>query len=238
MSHFSDYAAVDVFSTSHPVTIKPAMKSSDGQDDPPSYAESVRHHEKVARTQTGREPGADLAYALLRNFVVPNIQGAISSETASITIVLVPSNVASLQPLKEPDSKRVSDGFPGEQLVGFPKTEELKLIRLSDPDDTIEFWQRTGSRQSLSDSLHAYLVQEGFYFREDIARAESSRAQAGWMTVSGEQLRHREASVSIVLQEVCLRIEDDMGLYETRRGKALVVKVRIGFDDSSLALNI
>ena len=168
------------------------------------------------------------------NYIVPNIQGAISSETASITIVLVLSNVASLQPPREVDAKGVSDGFPGEQLVGFPTTAELKLIRLSEPTDTVEFWQRSSSRQSLSDCLHAYLVQEGCYFSEDVARAESSQTQAGWMTVNGEQLQHCEASINIALQEVCLRIEDEMGLYETRRGKALVVKVNIGHEDPSL----
>lgn len=208
------------------------MKPGDDRDDPPSYEDSVRPHEKGARSETGLESNTDHVYSLLRNYIIPHIQNAISSETASTTIVFVPSHV-DLHPPKEPDSKKVSDGFPGEQLVGFPKTEELKLIRLS--DNTIGFWQRASSRQSLSDSLHAYLVQEGCYFREDIARAEASRAQAGWMTVDGAQLGNREASINFELQEVCLRVENDMGLYESMREKALVLRVRLGFDDHSLA---
>ena len=233
---FSDYAAsLDIFFTTRSLTAEvQAMKPGDDQDDPPSYAESTQRHEKAARNQTGQSSSADRAYSILTNYIVPHIQGASSSATASITIVLVPSNVVSLQPPREVDSKGLSEGFTGEQLIGFPNTEHLKLIRLSDPTDTVEFWQRSSSRQSLSDCLHAYLVQEGCYFSDDIARAESSQTQAGWMTVNGEELKHCEASITVLLQEVCLRIEDEMGLYETRRGKALVVKVNIGHEDHSL----
>ena len=109
-------------------------------------------------------------------------------------------------------------------------------MRLSDPDNTYEFWQRLSSRQSLADSIHAYLVQEGYFFLEDVAKvgplempiSVRSDSRTGWMTVNEERLRHREASVNVTMQEVCLRIEDEMGLYETRKGKALVIRVKLG----------
>ena len=212
------------------------MKPDNDFDGPPSYAETVRQHRTPLSTSTEQYSGTDLVHALLTNDLVPHIQTAISSGTTSMTFVLVPSNIASLRPPAVFDSKAASKGFSGEQLVGLPTTEELKLIRLSDPEDTYEFWQRLGSRQSLADSLHAYLVQEGYYFPEDVVKTEPlempadvpSNVRAGWMTVNEERLRHREANVSVAMQEVCLRIEDEMGLFGTRKGKALVVRVKLG----------
>ena len=213
-----------------------AMKKTKDSDDPPSYVESVRSHGTPLRASTEHYGGTDLVHSLLTDDIIPHIQTAIASGIISTTFVLIPSNASSLRPPADSNSKAVSKGFSGEQLVGFPGTEELKLIRLLHPEDTCEFWQRLGSRQSLADSLHAYLVQEGYYFPEDIAKAQPfemltgvpSNARAGWMTANEERLRHLEASINVMKQEVCLRIEDEMGLYGTRKGNALVVRVRLG----------
>ena len=212
------------------------MKPDEYSDGPPSYSESTQSPAKPSRSSGDHEYDPDLVHCLLTNDIIPHIQTAISSGTSSTTLVIIPSNVTSLRPPVDVDSKAPSKGFSGEKLVGFPSTEELKLIRLSDPEDTHEYWQRLTSKQSLADSLCAYLVQEGYCFQKDIARAEPferltgipSNVRAGWMTANEEPLREREASLNVLMQEVCLRVEDEMGLYETKREKALVVRVKLG----------
>lgn len=211
-------------------------------DDPPPYSESVRPHAGHWRKLEEHQNRPDLVHSVLTSNIIPHIHTATSAGVQAPTLVLVPSDVVSLQSLVDADSKAHFKRFPGEKLVGFPSTEELKLIRLVDPGNTSEYWQRLASKQSLAEGLHAFLFQEGFFFREDVASAEAfenltgipSDLRSGWMTVNEERLRDREASVNVSMQEVCLRVEDDMGLYETKRGKALVIRVRLGLEDSTL----
>lgn len=49
-----------------------------------------------------------------------------------------------------------------------------------------------------------------------------------WKSVERSPLREGEATVSTEMKEVCLRIENEMGLYETRTGKAVVVRIVVG----------
>ena len=213
------------------------MSMEPGNDDgPPSYLESIDAKGKVSSNVKDTSNGPDLVHALLTIWIIPHVRTAISSSTLSSTLIITPSDVATLQPPVDMDAKIPSQGFPGEMVVGFPSTEELTLIRLSNPEDTHRYWQRQATKQLLADALHAYLVQEGYYFPEDIARTEpfeqmtgiSSEFRAGWMTANEEQLRRREARINVSMQEICLRVEDKMGLYETKKGKALVVRLRLG----------
>lgn len=58
-----------------------------------------------------------------------------------------------------------------------------------------------------------------------------------WSSVERTPLSDGDARASVEVTEVCLRIENEMGLYETRTGRALVVKVEVGVredDDSDL----
>ena len=214
------------------------MDSEEYSDGPPSYMESVQFQPKDPRSPpTQAEPGQ--IRRLLYDEIIPHISDAQFSGIPASTIVIVPSNVPSLRPSADIDPKTSSNGFHGEKIVGFPSTEELTLIRLSELEDTLEFWQRTASKQSLARNLHIYLVQEGYYFPEELARDQSFamftgiplEARAGWMTSNEERLVHRQASINVSVQEVCLRVENEMCLYETKKGKALVVRVKIGGRD-------
>lgn len=51
---------------------------------------------------------------------------------------------------------------------------------------------------------------------------------ADWRTVPKETLGNGEVRVQVETMDICLRTENDMGLYETKTGKAVVVKVDVG----------
>lgn len=217
------------------------MSMEPGSDDgPPSYSDSIYAKGKVSDNAKDSQDGPDLVHALLTIWIIPHVRTAISSSTLSSTLIIIPSDIATLQPPVDMDAIIPSQGFPGEKVVGFPSAEELTLIRLSNPEDTHQYWQRQATKQLLADAVHAYLVQEGYYFPEDITKTEpfermtgiSSEFRKGWMTANEEQLRHREARINVSMQEICLRVEDKMGLYETKKGKALVVRLRMGRGES------
>ena len=52
-----------------------------------------------------------------------------------------------------------------------------------------------------------------------------------WQSLRQAELRGGEARVHVEVKEVCLRVENEMGLYETRSGIAVVVRVELGCDD-------
>jgi hypothetical protein len=49
-----------------------------------------------------------------------------------------------------------------------------------------------------------------------------------WKGVERKTLTEGEARVTAEIKEVCLRIENEMGLYETRNGRAVIVRVELG----------
>ncbi len=49
-----------------------------------------------------------------------------------------------------------------------------------------------------------------------------------WSTIQKESLGDGEISVQAETTEICLRTENAMGLYETRSGKAVVVRLNVG----------
>ncbi len=52
-----------------------------------------------------------------------------------------------------------------------------------------------------------------------------------WQSFRQAELPGGEARVHVEVKEVCLRVENEMGLYETRSGIAVVVSVELGCDD-------
>ena len=49
-----------------------------------------------------------------------------------------------------------------------------------------------------------------------------------WQSCRQAELRGGEARVHVEVKEVCLRVENEMGLYETRSGIAVVMSVELG----------
>lgn len=212
-------------------------KSNPFSDDLPSYSESVHSpqqqispsnlRQNIAATRTA------LIDSLLTTHITPHLHGSALSGLASTTLILIPSNVSSLQPPSQTASKGSSgseDGFPGETIVGFPDVENLTMVRLHGQENSIEFWRQLAVIQELGQQLRTHLQKSGYQVIRDSETSlhGPNSGSTDWSTVQKEALGDGEVKTRVYLTEICLRIENDMGLYETKTGKAVVVKVDAG----------
>lgn len=151
-----------------------------------------------------------------------------------ITLVLVPSSVATLTPEFTSSNSATSPPFPGESIVGLQSSVNPTVIRLSGVENGLEFWRRAPVIGELDNQLGEKLGDLGY--RLDCGssklKAQSSRIagsqNADWKGVKQKALIEGEARVTVEAREVCLRIVNEMGLYETRTGKAVVVRLEVG----------
>ena len=112
----------------------------------------------------------------------------------------------------------------------------MTLVRLQGQENSFEFWRQLQVIKELERALQAQLVREN-----DISVVEESVLPAvpvskGWFkkkTSSVPQQTPEKVKASgsskvksdVELQDVSLRTENAMGLYETKTGKAIVIKV-------------
>lgn len=123
--------------------------------------------------------------------------------------------------------------------MGFPKDDVPILIRLEGRQDTLEFWTqqqaigelKTQLLVSLSDSMPTVVeplperpappaaVKSSFWGRRQKApevRPETVR-----------KVETPPVSVSVLLDEVHFRTETEYGLYETLRGRCVMIEVDV-----------
>lgn len=237
-------------STKSLVSIK-NMDSKDTQlNPPPSYSESIASQPFVLHSLPPTIPKArfNLISSLLTTHIRPHLPRSALDGIPSRTLVLIPSNVSNLHPIPvvaaEPGSyfnpfnhAAGSTGFINESVIGFPSTEDLMLVRLHGHENTLEFWCQDNAIRDLETQLKAELSDVGHQIVEGSHQAGTYRSNrksgamsdsAEWRAVREQALGDGEVRVSIRIQEVSLRVENVMGLYETRGGKALVVRVEFG----------
>ena len=63
--------------------------------------------------------------------------------------------------------------------------------------------------------------------REILARRESFR-NAQWISAKQKAVGPGEVDIGVECREVSLRVENEIGLFETRSGKAVIVRVEVG----------
>ena len=63
--------------------------------------------------------------------------------------------------------------------------------------------------------------------REAFVRKDSFRS-AEWKFSKVKAVGRGDVEVGVEFREICLRVENEMGLFETRAGKAIVVRVEFG----------
>ena len=104
------------------------------------------------------------------------------------------------------------------------------MERLHGQENGVEFWRQLAVMQELMQQLCAHLQSLGHLVIEDNEASLQGphSPTAEWRTVQKETLGKGEVRVRVEMKEVCLRTENDMGLYETKSGKAVVVKVDFG----------
>ena len=165
---------------------------------------------------------------LIEGYILPYLGKAFFRGLSQNTLIFVPSNVSALIPptaaiSESKDTQKIPDAFPGETIVGFPTSENLTLIRLRGDKQTIEFWCQPSVIGDVEQRVREILIRDGL----EVSARSPSHVQ--WSLHEEKPLAPGEARVGVEVREICLRIENQLGLYETRSGKALVLRVEIGF---------
>ncbi|KAL8818138.1 MAG: hypothetical protein Q9223_003159 [Gallowayella weberi] len=199
------------------MSISPGPKSSSPQLNrsaygapPPSYSESVN-------SSPTPNPFSARVSTLIESYILPHL-----SEFSKTVIVLVPSNVATLfySPKGSSTKAAPSFAFPGETFIGSLTEDNPTVIRLSGADNRLGTFQSPTFLWELGDQLRARFREEGhqMVLGPPQANARNTGLIAGskntdWRTV------HQDA------------MENEMGLYETRSGRSVIVRVEFGLDE-------
>ncbi|KAL8867958.1 MAG: hypothetical protein Q9198_008338 [Flavoplaca austrocitrina] len=184
---------------------------------PPPYTESLAN----PRPATSLDRRID---TLISTHILPDM-----SNKSTTTLVLVPFDVAPLfaQPANESQKDTANSAYPGEKLVGIDSDEQPLLIRLSQADGGLAFWRAKTVLRGLETQLNQTVRSMGYWV---VPKVESS-VGGDWRSADKEPLTYGQARLLVEVKEVCLRIENEMGLYETRSGMAVVVCVELGCDE-------
>ena len=212
----------------------------------PSYSESVAaipehnrpYPNKIASARTA------LISSLVTTHIAPHLHLNALSGLSSSTLIIIPSNVSSLHPSRPSSAKGQSNEdatFPGEEILGFRSIDNLSAIRLQGDENSLGFWSQPAVTTELVQQIRSYLHHQGYRMPgseveahanasspQKSQRLQSTATTAQWRSAEKAALEVGEANAKVKIQEVCLRIENEMGLYETRNGKALVLRVEIG----------
>lgn len=224
-------------------------------DDLPDYAEPYRptlifpfsaflNSVNEARTSNIRD--------LLSTQILPHLYDSARAGLLKTTLVFIPSNASSLQPKPlSPLARITNDGpsgaaannFPGETIIGFPSTENPHIIRLHGVENTVGFWRQEAVIQELNTQLKDELERSGHRVvvdevaraisadsdaeREILARRESLR-NVQWTSIKKKKVGPGEVYIGAECREISLRVENELGLFETRSGLAVIVRVEVG----------
>lgn len=194
----------------------------------PSYSESIRSPQQASSIHLPRnivQARKALVSSLLTTYVTPHLHQNVLCGLSSTILILVPSNVSSLHP-----PGNLGSGGPSETVVGFPSAENPTLVCLHGQENSLEFWRQVAVRQELGQQLRTHLENSGYRVIGDNRTSIQGQISpsADWSTVHEETLKDGEANFQIETKEICLRIVNGMGLYETSTGKAVVVEVNVG----------
>lgn len=164
---------------------------------------------------------------LIRTDIMPHLHVNALSGLPQSTLVLVPSNVSALIPpttasIDSKDAQSKPDSFPGELIIGFPTTENLTMVRLRGEEQTLEFWRQPVVVREVEQRLCETLQRDKLNVFIRIS------TDVHWRHLKDKALAEGEARLGVEIREICLRTENQLGLYETRTGKALVVRVEFG----------
>lgn len=205
------------------------LKSNPSSDGLPSYSESVRSPQQSSSPrylpQNIAAARTALIASLITTYITPHLHESALSGLASTTLVLVPSNVSSMHP-----PEKVGSQDSSETILGFPSAENLTMVRLHGQENSLEFWRQVAVMQELGQQMRAYLRDSGYRVigDDETSLQAPNSSEADWRTVKNKNLGNGEVSVRVEISEICMRTENDMGLYETKTGKAVVVKINVG----------
>lgn len=200
----------------------------------PSYSESTStslNSTPTLPTHVARARSV-LISTLVTTQIIPCLHSNVLSGVSSTTLLMVPSNVSQLQPpqsnIAGPTGSWASEAaLSQETVVGFPTAENPTLVRLQGQENSLGFWCQPAVVLELNQQLCSQLQQDGYRVVGGNT-SQRSMSNVEWRTIAKKPLATGEATIEVGMGEISLRIENAMGLYETRTGKAVVVKVEIG----------
>ena len=208
-------------------------------DDLPSYSETLSYTSPTSLPQNLASVRKVRIYSLLETHIKPHLLDTTLAGLSRSTLVLVPADVPSLTPRLGNDSKDRLDrqaSFPGEKIAGFSDAGNLTLIRLQGQENSFEFWRQLPVIKGLERALQAHLERDNDVSDVDESVLPARPESRGWFkkkasSVPQQKTEKIKASggskvkTEVELQDVSLRTENAMGLYETKTGKAVVIKV-------------
>ena len=203
--------------------------NNDAWEDPPPYSESIQaNQQESSHVRRGVvDATSQVAHSMLYDEILPRLSSGPYSRPSSMTLVLVPSDVTALQASGTPDSKDPAQQGPKQTLVGFPAAEKPRLIHLTDLQHTADFWRQPEAVKELGTLLVECLKSQGFEVHQVVNHGASSRS-AEWKSQIPRSMQENEAWIHVEVKTICLRIENEFGLYETRNGMAVIARIKIG----------
>ncbi|KAL8690557.1 MAG: hypothetical protein Q9218_004022 [Villophora microphyllina] len=223
MTHISQNEPTNA---NHPLSPRPRPNAP-----PPPYSESVN-------TTPSSNALPTRASALIDTYVLPQL-----SKDLTTIVILVPSDVPTLAgALQSLSSKNAFTGArPGQNIIGFGSHEKPFIFRLTGADNWLAYWRHAAALQELENQLREELYAQGYQVAPCFPPVHSQAHiripgshEADWSYVESKALKEHEARITAKIDEICLRTQNEMGLYESRTGKAIIIKVEFGAseDDS------
>ena len=210
-------------------------------DDLPSYSETLTDTSPPSLPQNLASVRKARIRSLLETHIKPHLLDTTLAGLSRSTLVLIPSHVPSLTPSLGNDSRDHLDrqaSFPGEKIAGFSDAGNLTLIRLQGQENSFEFWRQLPVIQELERALQEHLESDKIVGDVDESVLPARPESRGWFkkkasassvpqqkTERFKASRDSRVKSEVELQDVSLRTENAMGLYETKTGKAIVIKV-------------
>ncbi|KAK5119446.1 hypothetical protein LTR85_007546 [Meristemomyces frigidus] len=202
---------------------------------PPSYEESAADYSQAVSDEKSGSKG--LQYFSLRDEVgtsrsqhvaalvsklLPQVRERARSGLSRSALLLLPSN---------------KDCGRRGQLVGFPEDELPILIQLEGHHDSLEFWMqqealdllREQMLAAVSDGVPTRPAEAALPTREPLQTKQSffgrKASKVAEAKASAKPVPLPPVTVQVLLDEVHFRTETEYGLFETVRGRAVVVSV-------------
>ena len=220
-----------------------AEKLDQQADGLPSYSESVSSaYSRPLLPRNFNEARTVLISNLIDTHISTHLHSNALSGLSNTILLIVPANVSSLQPSHSStaDDKPTSNASThAETIVGFASAENPTLIRLQGQENSLGFWCQPAVICELQQRLGSQLKSEGYEVADSNegsvpdtkapgSTSQPTRSAADWRTTQRKRLRNGEARVEVGMQDISLRSENAMGLFETKTGTAMVVKVEFG----------
>ncbi|KAL8850118.1 MAG: hypothetical protein Q9221_004935 [Calogaya cf. arnoldii] len=209
---------------------EPALSTVPSASTPPSYApppysESLNlSRAKDYITPQAKDYITQHISNLVSTHIIPNLDDFATTATATTTLVLIPSATTAF-----PGTTNLDDEpcyfYPGERLVGFHPQDNPKLIRFEDGQGIwLGLWPKPSLIREMLDQLDEELSLLGYQVTHGVPCQSLDRP---WQHFPEGALASGQARILVEVKRVCLRIENAMGLYETRSVAAVVVKVEL-----------